>query len=145
MKWVRPFSGPYVASRVCACQCDRDGHRVSAELDHFYPMRTSKRTPTFRKADGAPFLTKVSLYGNTRPYGLASRYNITLQRDSPLPMANTVHDLCIAPRRFLWTGRWKGLWTTWPYHFLSRRIFQLINNDLRRMQGRYPQCCTPIL
>lgn len=87
----------------------------------------------------------MSFYGNKRPCGVGGRHNVTLHRHSPFSMAQAVHDLCIASRRLLWTGRWKGLWTAWPHRFFSRPIFDLINNHLKRIQGRYPQCCTPIL
>lgn len=108
-------------SPLCEVLCRLTGVRMPMSLRRptgvcrmattFNPMSTSKRTPTLRRADEAPRLIKVSLYGNTRPCSLGSRYNLALQRHSSLLMANAVHDLCIARRRFLWTGRWKGLWT----------------------------------
>ena len=135
-----PFRCPISSSTGGRTLMSPQWQTVSAEHHHVILMEHFKAHTEASKCGW-----KMSLYGNKRPFGVGSRHNVTLHRHSPFSMAQAVHDLCIASRRLLWTGRWKGLWTAWPHRFFSRPIFDLINNHLKRIKGRYPQCCTPIL
>jgi hypothetical protein len=111
MKWVTPFSMSYVAFHSVRMPMSPQWPTVSAECEHFILTEHFKARTKASKSGWIVALYQGEPLREQAPCGLGSRYNVTLQRHSPLPMANAVHDLCIARRRFLWTGRWKGLWT----------------------------------